>query len=72
MVKMQSKGNIFVILDNGRIVIFESSYDAWCYIFLLKGIRPKVAMPPKSLYPVRTLDPGEEGGKKNVTFRLHT
>jgi hypothetical protein len=72
MVKMQSKGNIFVILDNGRIVIFKTSYDAWCYIFLLRGIRARVDMGPRALYPVKTLDPREEGRKKNVTFRLHT
>lgn len=70
MVKMQSKGNIFVVLDNGRVVIFKTSYDAWCYIFLLRGIRARVDMGPRSLYPVRSLNPVPERRQKNV--RIHT
>lgn len=72
MLKMYTIDGKWIILDGDRIVIFGKAYDAWRFVFLLRGIRKKVEMPPRSLYPVKTLDPREEGGKKNVTFRLHT
>ena len=70
MVKMPSKGSMSVVIDNGRTVIFKTSYDAWCYIFLLRGIRPRVDMGQRSLYPVKTLNPIPERRVKNV--RIHT
>lgn len=70
MIKMQSKGDIFVILDNGRVVIFETSYDAWCHIFLLRGIRSRVDMGPRSLYPVRSLNPVPERRTKEKRLRI--
>lgn len=70
MIKMQSKGGIFVVLDNGRVVIFETSYDAWCYIFLLRGIRARVDMGPRSLYPVRSLNPVPERRTKEKRLRI--
>lgn len=72
MLKMYTIDGKWIVLDKDRVIIFDTSYDAWCFVFLLKAIRPKAPQVPKSLYPVKTLDPREEGRKKNVTFRLHT
>ena len=70
MLKMYTfKGN-WVIKDGDRIVVFDKAYDAWCYVLLLKEIRPRVPMGERSLYPVRSLNPIPERRCKNV--RVHT
>lgn len=60
MLKMTTKDNKFVIFDRGRILKFDKSYDAWAYVFLAREIREKVDMGPRSLYPVRSLNPVPE------------
>ena len=70
MVKMYTyKGN-WVVKDGDRLVVFDKAYDAWMYVFLLREIRPKAPTVPRSLYPVRSLNPIPERRIKNV--RLHT
>ena len=68
MLKMQTIGGKFVIFDRGRILKFDKSYDAWAYVVLAREIREKVDMGPRSLYPVRSLNPVPERRKKNVIF----
>ena len=70
MLKVVTISGSWYVIDGERLIPFEKGYDAWCYVFLLKAIRPKAPKVPKSLYPVRTLDPREEGRKKNV--RIYT
>lgn len=70
MLKMYTIDGYWVVKDKDRLVIFDSAYDAWQYVFLLKEIRPKVEMGERSLYPVRSLNPMPERRVKNV--RIHT
>ena len=70
MLKMYTNDGIWIIEDKGVNKCFESAYDAWCHVFLLREIRPKVDMGPRSLYPVRSLNPMPERRVKNV--RLYT
>ena len=70
MLKMYTKDGIWIIEDKGVNKGFDSSYDAWQYVFLLKEIRPKVEMGARSLYPVRSLNPMPERRVKNV--RIYT
>lgn len=70
MLKMYTKDGKWFIEDNGRNIIFDSSYDAWVYVMLMKAIRPRVEMGRRSLYPVRSLNPFPERRQKNVT--IHT
>ena len=67
---MQTIGGKYYIFDRGRIINFDNSYDAWCYVFLCKEIRPRVEMGERSLYPVRSLNPVPERRGKHV--RVHT
>lgn len=57
MLKMHTKDGKWIIVDKGRNVIFDTSFDAWMYIFITREIRPQVPSVPKSGYPVRTLNP---------------
>ena len=52
-----------------RLAIFDNAYDAWCFIFLMREIRPRVPY-IRPLYPVRSLNPIPERRLKNV--RVHT
>ena len=70
MLKMYTNDGYWVVKDKDRLVIFDSAYDAWCFVFLLKEIRPKVEMGERSLYPVRSLNPMPERRRKNV--RIYT
>ena len=70
MLKMYTNDGNWIVKDKDRLVIFGTAYDAWCYVFLLKEIRPKVEMGERSLYPVRSLNPMPERRVKNV--RIHT
>ena len=74
MLTMYTYDGKWIVKDNvkgrDRFALFDSSYDAWCYIFLLKEIRPKVPFVERSLYPVRSLNPFPERRTKNV--RIHT
>ena len=66
MLKMQTKDNKWVVEDKGRYNFFDTSFDAWGYIFLMRVIRPKAPFVPRSLYPVKSLDPRPEMKKKKI------
>lgn len=70
MLKMQTIGGKYVILDRGVNKVFDNAYDAWMYVFLMREVREKVQMPQRSLYPVRSLDPFPERRVKYV--RIYT
>lgn len=55
--KMHSTDGGWIITDKGVKKHFNDALDAWSYVFLMKEIRPHVTTVPKSLYPVKTLDP---------------
>jgi hypothetical protein len=64
--KLQKRDGKWIIEDHGRNIIFDTSYDAWQYIFLMKEIRQKAPQVPRSLYPVRHLNPYPPRGCKRV------
>lgn len=66
--KLQKRDGKWIIEDHGRNIIFDTSFDAWQYIFLMKEIRQKAPQVPGTLYPVRTLNPAMMRGRKNVRF----
>ena len=70
MIKMRTKDGKWFIEDKDRNVIFDSAYDAWVYVFLCRETRPKAPFVPRSLYPVKSLNPVPERRRKNV--RIHT
>lgn len=71
MLKMYTVNGKWTVVDGRRILFFDTSYDAWAYVLLLKEIRPRVVpFVQRSLYPVKSLDPRPERRLKNV--RLHT
>jgi hypothetical protein len=70
ILKMITISGAWYVIDGDRVITFEKAYDAWCYIYLLKAIRPKAPKVERSLYPVKTLNPCEEGRKKYV--RVYT
>ena len=67
MIKMYTIAGKWIVKDGDRIVEFDNGYDAWCFILLLKGIRPRVPY-IRSLYPVTTLDPRPATVKKTITL----
>ena len=69
MIKMRTKDGLWIIEDGGKNIIFDTSYDAWVYVFLCKEIRPKAPLVQRSLYPVRSLNPVPERRLKNVVFQ---
>ena len=64
LMKMRTEDNKYYIEDEGRLIIYDNSYDAWQYVFLMRTIRPNPPIPPRSIYPVLTLDP-----TRNLTFK---
>lgn len=63
----------WIIEDRGVNKIFDTSADAWEYIFLMREIRPKVPQVVRSLYPVLSLDPRPERRVKRVVWeRIYT
>lgn len=68
-IKMYTTDGKWVIVDGNRVVEFDTAYDAWQLVLLLKEIRPRVPY-IKPLYPVKSLNPFPERRTKNV--RLHT
>ena len=67
--KLRREKGLWIVEDRGVNKIFETSYDAWTYIFLMKEIRPKAPQVPKSLYPVLSLDPTRERMVKRVVWQ---
>ncbi len=66
MLKMSTIDNKWVIEDDGVNKIFDTSFEAWCYVFLMKEIRPKAPSFLRSLYPVKSLDPRPEMKRKKI------
>lgn len=64
LMKMRTKDGKLIIQDEGREIVFDKSYDAWMYVFLMRDIRQNPPIPPRSVYPVLTLDP-----TRNLTFK---
>ena len=69
MLKMYTSDGNWVIKDGDKFVVFDNAYDAWCYVFLLREIRPGAYTKTNRLYPVRSLNPIPERRRKNVVFR---
>lgn len=67
--KMYTNDGKWIVVDGDRVVEFDTAYDAWQLVLLLKEIRPRVPY-IKPLYPVKSLNPFPERRTKNV--RLHT
>lgn len=67
--KMYTNDGKWVIVDGDRVVEFDTAYDAWQLVLLLREIRPRVPY-IKPLYPVKSLNPFPERRTKNV--RLYT
>ena len=57
LMKMRTKDNKWIIQDEGREIVFDSSFDAWQYVFLMRPIRTNPPIPPRSVYPVLSLVP---------------
>lgn len=70
--KLRRENGLWVVEDRGVNKIFETSYEAWAYIFLMKEIHPKAPRVPQSFYPVRTLNPFPERKVKKVVVRIHS
>lgn len=66
--KMRSNKEGWIIIDGDDVKFFKNSLDAWMYVFLMKEIRPNAPQVPKTLYPVRTLDPRPSARKKRVVM----
>jgi hypothetical protein len=67
---MYTKDKKWIVVDGGRNIIFNSSREAWGYVFLMREIRPKAPEVPKSIYPVKTLNPVPTRKRKKVVFML--
>ena len=69
MLKMYTKDGKWIIVDKGRNIIFDTSFDAWLYVLTMREIRPQVPSVPQSLYPVRTLNPIPSRRCKKVVYQ---
>jgi hypothetical protein len=70
LMKMRTEDNKWIIEDERRTIVFDSYYDAWQYVFLMKEIRQHPPIPPRSVYPVLTLDPTPSFTPKKKFYRL--
>lgn len=64
--KLRTKKGKWIVEEAHKNTIFDTSYDAWAYIFLMKEIRPLPPIRPRQLYPVRSLIPTIGSVKKIV------
>lgn len=70
--KFRRENGLWIVEDCGVNKIFDTSRDAWDFIFLMREIRPKAPQVRKSLYPVRSLDPRPERRvKRRVWQRVY-
>lgn len=69
MIKMYTKDKKWIVVDGEREIEFETSRDAWLYVFLMRDIRPEMPSVPKSCYPVRTLNPLPSRKKNKVIYK---
>lgn len=66
--KMYTTDGKWIVVDGDRVVEFDTAYDAWQLVLLLKEIRPRVPY-IKPLYPVKSLNPFPERIKKTVIIK---
>lgn len=57
LMKMRTKDGKWIIEDDGRVNIYDNQQDAWQYVFMTRLLKPNPPIPPRSIYPVLTLDP---------------
>ena len=67
--KMRKQYGKWIVEDRGVNKVFDTSADAWGYVFLMREIRPKAPQVPRSLYPVRSLLPFPERRVKRVAWK---
>lgn len=67
MLKMYTKDGIWIVEDKGVNKCFDSAWDAWALVLMLKGIRPRVPY-IRPWEVVRSLVPGPERMKKKVVI----
>ena len=70
MLRMYSKDKKWIVVDGEREIVFETSRDAWEYVFFMRGIRPNAPKAPECLNPVKSLNPFPCMGKKKVIIAL--
>ena len=68
MLKMYTKGGKWTVEDNGVKKEFDTAWDAWGYIFLMREIRPNAPQAPKAHYPVKTLNPSPIVKQKKISY----
>jgi hypothetical protein len=66
--KMRKQFGKWIVEDRGENKIFDESIDAWTYVFLMREIRENPPQAPKTLYPVRSLNPYPTRGGKKVVY----
>lgn len=66
--KLRTEGGKWYVDEGYKVSIFDTSNEAWQYIFLLKEIRTLPPFAPHSLYPVRSLIPTIARGCKKVVY----
>lgn len=66
--KLYTIEKYWIVEDKGRSIIFDTSTDAWRYIFLMREIRPKIPY-IKELYPVKSLSPFPNFNRKKVIWK---
>lgn len=70
MFKMYTKNKKWILVEGERRVEFDTARDAWWFIYHMRGIRPNVPQVPKSIYPVKTLNPFPSRKKKKVKIKI--
>lgn len=68
IMKLRTEGGKWIIEEQHKNTIFDTAHDAWLFIYLMKEIRPKPPVFPRSLYPVRSLIPSVARGCKKVVY----
>ncbi|MBQ8528851.1 MAG: hypothetical protein IJ459_03855 [Clostridia bacterium] len=68
-IKLRTEGGKWYVDEGYKVSIFDTSKEAWQYIFVLREIRPKAPWVPQSQYPVRHLNPMPTRGCKKVVLQ---
>lgn len=71
MLKMYTKNRKWIVVDGEREIVFDSSKDAWGYVFLMRDVRPKAPQVSESIYPVTTLNPFPSRKRKRIVFTFN-
>ena len=65
MLKMYTKNQKWIVVDGERKIEFNTSREAWEFIFVMRGMRPNPKA-QRSLNPVTTLSPSPIRKKKKI------